>query len=152
MRRARSLAAQLPQARASLAQRIAELLFDSAAEPLPAGVRNAGSTERRLLFQIVSTEGGSDHGQLDLRLRQEAGGTLQIMGQLLPPPPRTTITARLARTQRRTKLGERGDFLFRGLPGSAKALRLEIVDSELGPLEIPVIPLRTGPTPGNAAG
>ncbi len=116
-------AARTPGARRALAQVLSDIVlrFDSAASPLPAGVRRGATGERRLLY-------GVREGQLDLRLRLVPGRGLELAGQVLPPPPAgASVTVHAGRTRRAAPLGACGDFLFAGLPAGARSLRLVVV-------------------------
>ena len=141
LRRAVALAARLPEPGPSSVGRLVALLFDSAAEPLPAGVRGGGLVERRVLFEIRPYEKGRITNQLDVRLRREEGGAVQVTGQLLPPSPGTRLILKAARSRRKRELGEQGTFLIRGLPGGTKVVLLEIEFPEGGTVQIPPIPL-----------
>ncbi len=123
--RAVALAAMLPARRLGLTDRLVELIFDSAATPLPAGIRGVASSERRLLYQI-RREGTDKPDHLDLRLREESGGKLEVVGQLLPPPRNGRVHAHVGRSRRVADVGASGEFVIRGIPRSAAALRIEI--------------------------
>lgn len=136
LRRALALGSQL-EPKPGLVERLFELVFDSAAQPLPAGVRGAAAEERRLLYRLAGE--GAELAELDLRLRREAGGTLELTGQLLPPREGAAVELRSGRKKRRVDLGEGGEFLARKLPTSP-ALEL-VIDDGFGP------PLRVGELP-----
>ena len=132
----------LLEGKPSLVERICELLFDSGSEPLPAGVRGAATEERRLLYRLGGE--GIETAEIDLRLRREAGGTVELTGQLLPPREGAEVQLRSGSRTRKVKLGEGGEFLARSLPGTA-ALEL-VVDDGFGP------PIRIGELPLPPAG
>ena len=136
LRKAIALGASL-EPRPSLLERICELLFDSGAEPLPAGVRGAAAEERRLLYRFAGE--GLETAELDLRLRRESGGTVELTGQLLPPREGAVVELRSGRKSNRVALGEGGEFLLRHLSG-ATPLEL-VVDDGFGP------PIRVGELP-----
>jgi hypothetical protein len=137
LRRALALGSQL-EPRKGLLERLVELVFDSAAQPLPAGVRGAATAERRLLYRIGGE--GLETAELDLRLRREAGGTVELTGQLLPPRPGREIEVRAGRRSRKLAAGEAGEFLARNLPGGAE-LELVFGDPPGPPLVIRNVPL-----------
>ena len=137
LRQAIALGSQL-QPQPGLVERLFELVFDSAAQPLPAGVRGAAAEERRLLFRLAGE--GTDPAELDLRLRREAGGTIELTGQLLPPCEGAVAELRTGRKTRRVDLGEGGEFLARKLP-SSPALELIIDDGTGRPLRVGELPL-----------
>jgi len=103
-----------------------QLVFDSAAQPLPAGVRG-GSSQRRLLYEARPEEGAEPVCQLDVRLRRLHDGRLELTGQVLPPPSGPmTVEARCGRVRRRQTLRETGEFRLQGLPGGAATVRLSL--------------------------
>jgi hypothetical protein len=118
-----------------------ETIFDSAAEPLPAGVRGAGVGERRLLYQLREPDTEEDTHQLDLRIQRARGGELMLTGQLLPPWSDSRVEARSGRTRRSTPLGKAGEFQLRGLPVRDDGVQLRIEGGEGQVLLIPDIPL-----------
>jgi hypothetical protein len=138
LRRALALGGGL-KSRPSAASWVVELLFDSAAQPLPAGVRGTGAGHRRLLYQARTTPG--EEVQLDLRVRREAGGTFELTGQVLPPWSGGRIVARLGKTTRKQPLGDGGEFVVRRLPARAETLTLEISTDAGDELVVPDIPL-----------
>jgi hypothetical protein len=141
LRRAIALGDAL-EARPTLGERLCELLFDSGSEPLPVGVRGAAAEERRLLYRLAGE--GLLAAELDLRLRREAGGTVELTGQLLPPREGAEVRVRSGRKTCKLQLGEGGEFLARSLPGTAP-LEL-VVDDGFGP------PVRVGELPLPDAG
>ncbi len=78
LRIAKSLAAGLPAAeQKSLAHVIAELVFDTARQPLLAGVRNVTATPRQLMYRAA------EH-TIDLRVERQAGSDrMTLVGQIL---------------------------------------------------------------------
>jgi hypothetical protein len=126
--------------RPSLLGSLVQLVFDSALQPVPAGVRGGGG-ERRLLFEIGKEAGEKEACQLDLRLRREESGTVEILGQLLPPTRGGSVRARAARTRREARLGESGEFLLRGLPAQAASFRLEITRPDRTSITIEEVPM-----------
>lgn len=139
--RAVALGAKLKPAGTAAGRWLAELVFDSAAEPLPVGVRGEFAGERRLLYQIPPGTIAEEGGQLDLRLAREPKGTVEVIGQVLPPLEDTWAEARVSRTRRRQRLGSDGDFVLRGLPSGAGGFRLEIGREGEPPLVIEEVPL-----------
>jgi len=139
MRRALALGSELAS-RVRRSHWLVELLFDSAVEPLPAGVR--GSTaDRRLLFEARSGADEAIAYQLDLRLKRERGGSLELTGQLLPPLVGARIEARAGRVRRSRTLGDTGEFVLRGLPRGAGSLQVRVEEADGPGLEFPEIPL-----------
>ncbi len=122
LRRAIALGARLEERPAGVAAWVARLLFDSAASPLPAGVRGGAGTDRRLLYQLDPAQPGDEAAQVDLRVRQDAGGTLEITGQLLPPPAGASVTVRAGKVSRTTPVGAIGEFAVHGV--SARAAKI----------------------------
>ena len=74
-----------------------------AAEPVPAGVRNAGAGERRMLLELHPL--GREHTplQLDLRVRREPAGGVEMAGQLLPPWVGAPVEVRRAGSSKRRR-------------------------------------------------
>lgn len=72
--------------RVGLVSVIAQLIRDSAREPLPAGLRSQDRLSRRALY-----EAGDYHVDLQLE-RQPASGLITLVGQLAARRPPTTIT------------------------------------------------------------
>ena len=101
---------------------LVDLLFDSAMQPVPVGVRG-GTSERRLLYKI---QDDAETCQLDLRVRQEPSGGAEVVGQLLPPWPGARVEVRAAKLTKAASLGDSGEFLVRGLPVKAERFRLTI--------------------------
>lgn len=127
VRRAFALSALLPAASPGFVSRVVALLFDSAAAPLPAGVRSGAAGERRRLYRL-----GEGEARLDVRVRREPGGALEVAGQVLPPEAAASAVVVAGRTRHREALGPAGDFLVRGLPARPKSLTLEIVPAAAG--------------------
>ena len=117
-----SLSRALPRKK-SLLDTVVELMFDSARSPLPAGVRGR-PTERRLLYQAIA--GGAEPRQLDLRVRREAGGTIELTGQCVPGFDSAKVEVEAGRTKRKASMTEAGEFVVRGLPGRAAVLLLRV--------------------------
>lgn len=83
------------------------LAFDSALTPAVAGVRGGPvEGERRLLYEL---DGGEVPRQLDVRLRH-VSGTVEIVGQLLPPLDGAWVEFRLGRNRTKASLGSHGEF------------------------------------------
>lgn len=130
LHRAIALGALLPSPAPSLGEWLVRLVFDSGAQPVPAGLRSGGSAERRLLFEATSAGEPGAVRQVDLRLRRESGGDVEVIGQCLPPLPGTTVEVRSGRSTRRATLDESGEFLLRRVPGRAEALSLAWTSSD----------------------
>ncbi len=151
VRRAAALGDGLVPGKVGWLDWLAELLFDSALAPLPAGVRSAGRDERRLLYRLRASCAGADEEapQLDLRIRREPSGAVELTGQLLPPWPEARVVARGGRVRREGALGANGEFLLRSLPARAAHLRLEIEGSGRQRLVLEELPsLPVGPREG----
>lgn len=143
VRRAIALGGQLGGRSATGPGAWARLIFDSATQPLPAGVRSAAPAERRLLYELGDAGDDREAAQLDLRVHREStgGGKIEIRGQLLPQRPGATIRAEVGGYRRRVTLDESGEFLFRGIPGQATSIAIEIDGPEDESVIIPAIPL-----------
>ena len=136
VRRAVSIAAASREDRPGAVEWLVKLLFDSSVQPLPAGVRAAASEPRRLLYEVR----GRESHQLDLRLRRERAGTVELTGQLLPPAADARVVAQLGRLRRTARMSAAGEFLLRGLPGKSPSVRLEI-ETDGEPIVVPDVPL-----------
>lgn len=136
LRRAIALRADLARP-AGVIRWVAELLFDSGLQPLPAGVRKAASPERRLLFSL-SADGG-EPSELDLRLRRGEGRSLDLTGQLAPALPGLQAVLSVGRSSRRCRVGDQGEFLLRRLPRWEGEGSLELVrdGAVLASLDLP---------------
>ena len=126
---------------------LARLIFDSVAEPLPAGVRGVGGTERRVLYEAAGS-GTDESRQLDLCIRREAPDSVGVTGQLLPPILGARVEARSGRIRRSARLGLGGEFILRGIPASAGSLRLEVRWGDDNGLLVPEVPLPSGDDEG----
>jgi hypothetical protein len=85
--------------------KVADLLFDSADYPVPAGMRNGTSAgPRQLSYQ-------SD----ELLIECEVGAGV-LVGQLLPPTPVTLELVTAGGNRRRVEVDNRGRFVVRPLP------------------------------------
>ena len=131
-----------PQPESSWLTRLRSVMvFDSAATPLAAGVRDLGPSDRQLIFR-------SNDYYVDLRLEQEsvsgaANGSWVLVGQLLreqdgvaPVPGVSVLAASQDRFVGRSRTGPLGEFQAEGLPSSDLRL-LFLVNDELC-LEVPV--------------
>jgi len=133
--KALALGSALPRKTEGVAAWLVECLFDSAALPAPAGVRGAAAGQRRLLYEARGREGTGTR-QLDLRLRIEDRGTLEITGQLLPPPAEGSVTLRATGgRERRVRMRDTGEFVLRGVKRRAP-LSLEIDTGDDPPIRI----------------
>jgi hypothetical protein len=122
----------------SLAERIARqavLLFDSFAQPAPAGVRAAGPTPRQLLYQTGPYT-------LKLRVEPEPGSDrLSIVGQILDEKdPRAALqdigvlALQGSRMLDRTLTNRLGEFQLE--PDAAKNLYLSVGIPVIGPFAV----------------
>ncbi len=149
LRRAVALGRRLPGPAASTAEWRVRLIFDSATEPLPAGVRGHAVAERRLLYRVEPSAG--EPRQLDLRVRRESSESLSVTGQLLPPPLGARVEARAGRVRRARGLEASGEFLLRGLPARAREMRLEVHGGDVPPLLVVDVPLLLDRDGGDSA-
>ncbi len=145
LRKAKALGSRLGSRPAGGLQWLADLVFDSAAQPLPVGVRSAATGQRRLLYEVQAGSAAEKRYQLDLRVRREPTGPIELMGQLLPPWVRARVEATAGRTKRKKRLGESGEFVIRGIPARAEALRLEIRGEDGEQLVVQEVPLLPSP-------
>ncbi len=145
LRKAAALGSRLGSRPAGGLQWLTDLVFDSAAQPLPVGVRSAATGQRRLLYEARADAATKERCQLDLRVRREPAGTIELMGQLLPPWVRARVEATAGRTKRKRRLGESGEFVIRGIPARAEALRLEIRGEDGEQLVVQEVPLLPSP-------
>jgi len=121
-----ALGGRLAPARKSVAAWVAELLFDSGLAPAIAGVRNgASAAERRLLYRCRTQTDGE--AQVDLRLHAVADGTVDLVGQLLPPWSGASVEAKSGRALRQAVLGVNGEFAVAGIPAGGDTIVLTIL-------------------------
>jgi len=142
LRRAIALAAELPRKRGFLSW-VADLVFDSALSPEPSGVRAARRTERRLLYRATPRPRRRplrEAAELDLRLRRDAQGRVELTGQILPPWPGGRAVVRAGRLRRVARLGPHGEFLVKTLPARAESFRLEIEGPDRARLVLERVP------------
>jgi hypothetical protein len=136
LQRAILLRERLPQ-RHGVAQWLVQVLFDSGLQPVPAGLRAAPSTsERRILFEARQ---GDDVRQVDLRLRREPGGTIEVLGQCLPAWPAGVAVAAKA-GGRKVALEPSGEFILRGVRVKGETLALTFATGGAPDLVIDGIP------------
>jgi hypothetical protein len=123
---------------------MAWLIFDSAGEPLPAGVRSGPASERRVLFGLGRDSEGEGEAQLDLRIRREAGSAdqVEVTGQLLPPRPGASISIRCGKRVRKQRLDRSGAFVIGRLPRDGQAT-LVVHEAGDGDVELPAVGLDT---------
>lgn len=140
LRRAYALGSELERRKRRVFFEVVEMLFDSAAEPAPAGIRGAASRERRMLYEVRPSSGGEESCQLDLRVRREEAGTLEVVGHLLPSWTAARVEIRSGKACRVGKLGPEGEFQLGGLPGRAEKLVLEI-RGDVDRLHVPDVPV-----------
>ena len=146
LRKARTLGSRLDSPPVGGLQWLTDLVFDSAAQPLPVGVRSAATGQRRLLYEVRAGSAAEKRCQLDLRVRREPKGTIELMGQLLPPWVHARVEATAGRTKRKKTLGESGEFLIQGISARAEALRLEIRGEDGEQLVVQEVPLLPSPS------
>ncbi len=133
---ARALAAfayyRWPAHRATLPTVIAELLFDSWAQPLPALVRRAAGDVRRLGYSL----GGCT---LEVEAERESAGVFVIRGRLEAPDALLhRMDLKVGRERLRTWPDTSGSFVFERVPGGR--VRLSLV-GPIGHFELPAITL-----------
>ena len=125
LHRAYALKSLLPRRAPSVGEWLMTLLFDSGAQPVPAGLRSgSGSSERRVLYEARCD--GQEPRQVDLRLRREPAGTVEIVGQCLPPWQHATVAARTGRKPGPTDLQDTGEFILRGVAAKGRTLGLTL--------------------------
>lgn len=142
MHRARALATRLPSPAPSPVRWLVELLFDSSLSPLPAGVRGAAGSERRLLLRLGPA--GESGVELDLLLRRESTGAVSIQGQLVPPPGEGEIEVDAGARLRTLTLSEVGDFRIAGVRAAADHVSLKIAFPGVEPIRIDNLRLPDG--------
>ncbi|HHN74072.1 MAG TPA: hypothetical protein ENK10_02460 [Acidobacteria bacterium] len=139
VRKAEALAGRLPDPGRSGGW-LVELLFDSW-ESATAVRGDVLQLDRRLLYRLVSD---GDEREIDLRLRRDERGRLEVAGQVLPPEGAEQAVAVVGRRRRQQALGAGGDFLFRGLSAAAP-VGLEVVLADGGKIVIESLPLPEDP-------
>ncbi|MFI5174285.1 MAG: hypothetical protein ACHQKY_05480 [Terriglobia bacterium] len=120
---------------------VADKLFDSFVDPLPAGVRQLAATERQILYQ-------ADEMQLDLKIDKTSNEhERMIIGQLLPwhsaPPGNLTLSKVMLREGERivqsTYTNELGEFILCVVPRGS--YDLEILMANARKILVPNVPL-----------
>lgn len=135
-----ALGSRLVPARKGVAAWIAELLFDSGLAPATSGVRNgAAASERRLLYRCVT--GADGEAQIDLRLHAAADGTVDLVGQILPPWRGASVATKSGRVRRQAVLGANGEFAVAGIPGGRDTMSLEIRGTDGSSVVLDRVPL-----------
>ena len=135
-----ALGGRLAPARKGLVAWIAELLFDSGLAPATAGVRSgAAASERRLLYHCRTETDGE--AQVDVRLHAVADGTVEIVGQLLPPWPGASVEATSGRAVRQAVLGVNGEFAVAGIPGGNDTIVLTILAKDGNSIVLGGVPM-----------
>lgn len=152
LQRALQLKALLPRAPESLGEWLVRLVFDSGMQPLPAGLRAGAATapsERRLLFEARRTGETGAPRQVDIRVRRESGGDLEVAGQCLPPwspeAGAVTVEVRSGKTSRRATLDDSGEFLLRRLPSRTESLSISWTAGDQLLLSLESVPVPEGP-------
>ena len=135
-----ALGGRLAPARKGVIAWVSELLFDSGLALATAGVRNgASASERRLLYSCrTETEG---EAQIDLRLHAAADGTVEMVGQILPPWRDAHVEAKSGRARRQAALGANGDFAVTGIPGGRDTMVLAIRAKDGSSLVLDRVPM-----------
>lgn len=146
LHRAYALKAMLPAPAPSFGAWLVELLFDSGMQPAPAGVRSGGSSERRLLYEAAAPDAPDARRQLDLRVRREAGGTVEVLGQCLPPWQVATVEVRSGRSRKVATIDDAGEFLLRGISAKNSPLVLTLTVDGRPLLVIESVPLPDAPS------
>jgi hypothetical protein len=127
LHRAFALKELLPQAAPSLVDWLVKLVFDSGLQPVPAGLRSGGSSERRLLFEARTESDPATVRQVDVRVRREAAGTVEVLGQCLPPWKAAKVEVKSGRSKKTAEVDEAGEFLLRGLNAKGETFELSLV-------------------------
>jgi hypothetical protein len=122
LHRARALRGLLPAPAPGAIRWLIERLFDSAASPVPVGVRGAVGQERRVLLQIGPE--GAPVGQVDLLVRRDRSGRLAIHGQIVPQVEGLTVSVRIGQRLSPARLTEVGDFHLDGIRAAASKLAI----------------------------
>jgi hypothetical protein len=141
LHRAFALKSLLPQAAEGLGAWIVRLVFDSGVQPVPAGVRSGGSSERRLLFEARRSESDPEPRQVDLRIRRESGGGIEILGQCLPPWKAASVEAGSGKAAKSAEVDEAGEFLLRGVSAKGGPIVLRLVVDGREMLVIDAVPV-----------
>jgi hypothetical protein len=106
---------------------LAQLIFDSSLEPLPAGVRASAATSRQLLF-------GAENLRIDLRLEPQIDSeSVALIGQVLDaedpgkrPAPVTVTLLNAGKLVAETKTNRFGEFQLGCGPNTKLELRLKL--------------------------
>jgi len=118
----RAVAVFVPVAKPSMVQdlvdRVAELLFDSAQEPLMAGARRSVGEARRLRFRLGSNA-------LDLEIEREGSDTLSIRGRMMATDAHLwNLAVEAGSEQRNVRPDADGSFVLDRLPVAPLTLQL----------------------------
>jgi hypothetical protein len=128
----------------NLVCKVAEKLFDSFADPLPAGIRQHAATGRQILYQ-------TDELQLDLKIDKTSDEhERMIIGQLLPrcptPPGNLSLSKVMLREGERivqsTYTNELGEFILCVVPRGSYNLEILLANSRK--ILVPNVPLVIG--------
>ena len=126
--------------RPSLGAWLVSLLFDSATQPLPAGVRRGSGADRRLLFELRRADAAV--GQLDVRVEPQQEGGIALVGQaLVDDESDATVTVDADGATQQVHLDETGAFIAR-VEGDVKRLTLTLELAGLPALRLEPIELR----------
>ena len=135
-----ALGARLTPARKGVVAWVAELLFDSGLAPATAGVRNgASASERRLLYRCRTD--ANEEAQVDLRLHAAADGSVEMVGQILPPWRNASVETKAGRARRKTAVGVNGEFAVAGLPGGRDTMVVALRAEDGSALVIERVPM-----------
>lgn len=123
---------------------LASLVFDSLAQPLPAGVRSGGSDARQLVFDA---DGTMVHLAFDLRPHSK---TVSLVGQVVDKsgpgmaPRQVTVMlwAETGHPLAQTSANEFGEFQLEAVANDRLRLSVEIVGRK--PIRIPPMDLASG--------
>ncbi|GAB4221962.1 MAG: hypothetical protein Kow0062_17180 [Acidobacteriota bacterium] len=143
LRKAIALGARLGERRAGgVVDWICRLVFDSAAQPLPAGVRGTALADRRMLFRLEPGSGATDRGcDLDLLVRNADGRRVVLLGQLLPPVADATVRARAGRGRAEAPVSAAGDFELELSASRGQPIEVEVEAPGLGRVTVgPIAP------------
>jgi len=106
----------------SVMEAIAELLFDSAVQPLTAAARRSVGAARRVRFRLGTHS-------LDLEIEREGASTMSVRGRIVAPDAHLWLVIVDAGTERRVAHPDvTGSFVLDGLPIAPITLQLRNAD------------------------
>ena len=106
----------------SVMEAIAELLFDSAVQPLTAAARRSVGAARRVRFRLGTHS-------LDLEIEREGASTLSVRGRITAPDAHLwSVIVEAGRERRVAHPDATGSFVLDGLPIATLTLQLRNAD------------------------